>query len=194
MSAKLQIKRGTTAAWNSSDASIDNTLAPGQLGVEYLTDNKMRLKVGKQTTDGSATKWSDLPYVTPPTSVYTDSGIHSDQLNSFMIGDSNQGISFNPNLHTLEIGARNADSTADGSSVIGLYSSNSTSTSALEVMPGYISLGSSKILVASGAQLGDASHILSNIYTNEATIGSSTTGSMKISYNPTTEALEIISL
>lgn len=75
MSAKLKIKRGTTSAWNSTDSSIDKTLEPGQLGVEYLTDGNMRLKVGKQTADGSATAWTDLPYVAPSVSIYQDSMI-----------------------------------------------------------------------------------------------------------------------
>ena len=74
MSAKLKIKRGTTTSWADS-ANKDTTLEPGQLGVEYLTDGNMRLKVGKQTDDGSATDWSGLPYVTPPTSVYQDDHI-----------------------------------------------------------------------------------------------------------------------
>ena len=67
MSAKLKIKRGTTTSWADS-ANKDTTLEPGQLGVEYLDDGSMRLKVGKQTADGSATAWTDLPYVAPSSS------------------------------------------------------------------------------------------------------------------------------
>lgn len=78
MSAKLKIKRGTTSAWESTDASIDNTLEPGQLGVEYKDNGNMRLKVGKNTDDGSATKWTDLPYTAPNTDVYKDDSITPD--------------------------------------------------------------------------------------------------------------------
>lgn len=46
MSAKLKIKRGTTTSWADS-ANKDTTLEPGQLGVEYLDDGNMRLKVGR---------------------------------------------------------------------------------------------------------------------------------------------------
>lgn len=74
MSARLKIKRGTTTSWADS-ANKNTTLEPGQLGVEYLTDGNMRLKVGKQTDNGSATDWSLLPYVTPLTSVYQDDHI-----------------------------------------------------------------------------------------------------------------------
>ncbi len=74
MSARLKIKRGSTTSWADS-ANKDTTLEPGQLGVEYLTDGNMRLKVGKQTDNGSATDWSLLPYVTPLTSVYQDDHI-----------------------------------------------------------------------------------------------------------------------
>ena len=74
MSARLKIKRGSTTSWADS-VNKDTTLEPGQLGVEYLTDGNMRLKVGKQTDNGSATDWSLLPYVTPLTSVYQDNYI-----------------------------------------------------------------------------------------------------------------------
>ena len=71
MSARLKIKRGSTTSWADS-ANKDTTLEPGQLGVEYLTDGNMRVKVGKQTDNGSATDWSALPYATPKLSLYTD--------------------------------------------------------------------------------------------------------------------------
>ena len=74
MSARLKIKRGSTTSWADS-ANKNTTLEPGQLGVEYLADGNMRLKVGKQTDNGSATDWSLLPYVTPLTSVYQDDHI-----------------------------------------------------------------------------------------------------------------------
>lgn len=46
MSARLKIKRGTTTSWADS-TNKDTTLEPGQLGVEYLDDGNMRLKVGR---------------------------------------------------------------------------------------------------------------------------------------------------
>ena len=79
MSAKLKIKRGSTTSWADS-TNKDTTLEPGQLGVEYLTDGNMRLKVGKHTSDGSATDWSNLPYITPKISMYDDDGLYFDKI------------------------------------------------------------------------------------------------------------------
>lgn len=79
MSAKLKIKRGSTTSWADS-TNKDTTLEPGQLGVEYLTDGNMRLKVGKHTSDGSATDWSSLPYATPKLSMYDDDGLYFDKI------------------------------------------------------------------------------------------------------------------
>ena len=50
MSAKLKIKRGSTASWADS-TNKDTTLESGQLGVEYLTDGNMRLKVGSNEVE-----------------------------------------------------------------------------------------------------------------------------------------------
>lgn len=50
MSARLKIKRGTTTSWADS-ANKDTTLESGQLGVEYLTDGNMRLKVGRNEVE-----------------------------------------------------------------------------------------------------------------------------------------------
>ena len=74
MSAKLKVKRGTTASWADS-ANKDTTLEPGQIGVEYVNDQVSRIKVGKNTTDGSATDWADLPYVAPRIDTYKEDGI-----------------------------------------------------------------------------------------------------------------------
>ena len=49
MSAKLKVKRGTTASWADS-TNKDTTLEPGQIGVEYLTDGTTRMKVGSNNT------------------------------------------------------------------------------------------------------------------------------------------------
>ena len=49
MSAKLKVKRGTTASWADS-TNKDTTLEPGQIGVEYLTDGSTRMKVGSNNT------------------------------------------------------------------------------------------------------------------------------------------------
>ena len=73
MSSKIQIKRGTTEAWASS--SNDTTLAPGQLGVEYLTLGYSRLKVGTDNSTHSSTDWADLNYLTPSTQTYQDNMI-----------------------------------------------------------------------------------------------------------------------
>lgn len=73
MSAKIQIKRGTTAQWASS--SNDTTLAPGQLGVEYLTSGYSRLKVGTDNSTHSSTDWAELNYLTPSTQTYQDNVI-----------------------------------------------------------------------------------------------------------------------
>lgn len=73
MSVKIQIKRGTTAQWASS--SNDTTLAPGQLGVEYLTSGYSRLKVGTDDSSHSSTDWADLNYLTPSTQTYQDMSI-----------------------------------------------------------------------------------------------------------------------
>lgn len=75
MSSKIQIKRGTTEAWASS--SNDTTLAPGQLGVEYLTSGYSRLKVGTDNSTHSSTDWADLNYLTPSTQTYQDNQILS---------------------------------------------------------------------------------------------------------------------
>lgn len=105
MSAKLKIKRGSTTSWADS-TNKDTTLEPGQLGVEYLTDGNMRLKVGKHTSDGSATNWAELPYATPKLSLYTDSdGVyfnngthalwHDVDTNSLTLGDGVNNIWIN---------------------------------------------------------------------------------------------------
>lgn len=73
MSSKIQIKRGTTEAWASS--SNDTTLAPGQLGVEYLTSGYSRLKVGTDNSAHSSTDWAELNYLTPSTQTYQDNMI-----------------------------------------------------------------------------------------------------------------------
>ena len=73
MSSKIQIKRGTTEAWASS--SNDTTLAPGQLGVEYLTSGYSRLKVGTDNSTHSSTDWAELNYLTPSTQTYQDNVI-----------------------------------------------------------------------------------------------------------------------
>ena len=73
MSSKIQIKRGTTEAWASS--SNDTTLAPGQLGVEYLPLGYSRLKVGTDNSTHSSTDWADLNYLTPSTQTYRDNMI-----------------------------------------------------------------------------------------------------------------------
>ena len=44
MAAKLMLKRGTTASWADSQ-NRDTTLAPGQIGIEYLDSGYSRLKV-----------------------------------------------------------------------------------------------------------------------------------------------------
>lgn len=82
MSARLKVKRGKTESWADS---TKNGLEPGQIGVEYLTDGNMRLKVGKNTADGSATAWTGLPYVTPKLGLYTD----------------DDGVYFNNGTHAL---------------------------------------------------------------------------------------------
>ena len=82
MSARLKVKRGKTESWADS---TKNGLEPGQIGVEYLTDGNMRLKVGKNTADGSATAWTGLPYATPKLSLYTD----------------DDGVYFNNGTHAL---------------------------------------------------------------------------------------------
>lgn len=62
MSSKIQVKRGTTAQW--ADSSTQNTtLASGQLGVEYCTDGKTKLKIGPHTEDGSSTEWAEIDYI-----------------------------------------------------------------------------------------------------------------------------------
>lgn len=73
MASKIQIKRGTTAQWASS--TNDTTLAPGQLGVEYLTSGYSRLKVGTDDSTHSSTDWADLNYLTPSTQTYRDNMI-----------------------------------------------------------------------------------------------------------------------
>lgn len=73
MSSKIQIKRGTTEAWASS--GNDTTLAPGQLGVEYLTSGYSRLKVGTDNSTHSSTDWAELNYLTPSTQTYQDNVI-----------------------------------------------------------------------------------------------------------------------
>lgn len=49
------------------------SLAPGQLGAEYLTDGGVALKVGPE--GASSTKWNDIPYVGQvlPPCMYVDS-------------------------------------------------------------------------------------------------------------------------
>lgn len=69
MSAKLTVKRGTTEKWK--DAS-SNTLAPGQLGVEYLDNGYSRLKVGP---NDAITPWGTINYLTPDASLYKDDSI-----------------------------------------------------------------------------------------------------------------------
>lgn len=74
MSAKLKIKRGTTAGWANPDK--DTTLEPGQLGVEYLTSGLSRLKVGTDDASHTAKDWSELDYVTANPAMYKDTLIH----------------------------------------------------------------------------------------------------------------------
>ena len=62
MASKIQIKRGTTAQWADSSTN-DITLAPGQPGVEYCEDGKVKLKIGLHTEDGSSTEWDKIPYI-----------------------------------------------------------------------------------------------------------------------------------
>ena len=62
MSAKIQVKRGTTAQWADSTTN-DTTLAPGQPGVEYCTDGSTKLKIGPHTADGSGTEWANIEYI-----------------------------------------------------------------------------------------------------------------------------------
>lgn len=97
MSAKLKIKRGSTASWADS-TNKNTTLEPGQLGVEYLADGNMRLKVGKHTSDGSATDWSGLPYTTSKLSVYQDDHIElsKGQKSMYISSDGTLNIGENP--------------------------------------------------------------------------------------------------
>lgn len=74
MSAKLKIKRGTTAGWANPDK--DTTLEPGQLGVEYLTSGLSRLKVGTDDANHTAKDWSELDYITANPAMYKDTLIH----------------------------------------------------------------------------------------------------------------------
>ena len=97
MSARLKIKRGSTASWANS-TNKNTTLEPGQLGVEYLADGNMRLKVGKHTSDGSATDWSSLPYATPKLSVYQDDHIElsKGQKSMYISSDGTLNVGENP--------------------------------------------------------------------------------------------------
>ena len=62
MAGKIKVKRGTTAQWADSSTN-DITLAPGQPGVEYCEDGKVKLKIGLHTEDGSNTEWDKIPYI-----------------------------------------------------------------------------------------------------------------------------------
>lgn len=98
MSAKIQIKRGTTAQWASSNN--DTTLAPGQLGVEYLTSGYSRLKVGTDDSTHSSTDWADLDYLTPSTETYDD--------NAIRFSPSTGGTAFALQWNSDEVGLSNA--------------------------------------------------------------------------------------
>lgn len=67
MSAKIKLKRGTTASWK--DSTKDNTLASGELGIEYVDSTNARIKVGNSDTP---TTYSNLNYLAPDIRVYQD--------------------------------------------------------------------------------------------------------------------------
>lgn len=187
MSARLKIKRGTTTSWADS-ANKDTTLEPGQLGVEYLTDGNMRLKVGKQTDNGSATDWSSLPYVTPPTSVYQDSEIKftkSSGSSSFrIIGKlSNQG-----RISTTTDESSN-------SSIMLTASSKLSSTSGSVMISCYCNDGAPSFYGSPTTRLGyPNSPWIKGYITDTYTDSTTYSNSMKVAYNSETEALEFISL
>lgn len=179
MSAKLKVKRGTTEAWNSTDASIDKTLAPGQPGVEYLTDGNMRLKVGKQTEDGSATLWANLPYITPSVSIYRDES--TEFTKGGKIVDSLTDLLAITKSSTASVANIKLTTTgAELSGVITLTSGSSTSPSSFYSTS--VELGKSDTPWVKG-HITD-NYVQSNTYSN----------SMKVAYNSSTEALEFISL
>lgn len=175
MSAKLKIKRGTTSAWNSTDPSIDKTLEPGQLGVEYLDDGNMRLKVGKQTADGSATAWTDLPYVTPSVSIYQDERI-SFPKNGKLIDKSNFMVLVKTSAtesSTVRLQAQ--------SKMVNFYSGDANNPTAF-YSPSSVELGKHDSPWIKGYITDN--YVQSTTYSN----------SMKVAYNSETEALEFISL
>lgn len=83
MSAKIKLKRGTTASWANS--SKDNKLSSGELGIEYLTSGNIRLKAGK--SGETSTAWSSCDYVTANPDMYTDDGI-------YILDYSNEAVGF----------------------------------------------------------------------------------------------------
>lgn len=77
MASKLMVKRGTTASWAKSNTAQDTTLSPGQLGIEYRSeDGVSRVKVGPDKDAHTPTEWDDIPrYLAPDPSVYLDEEI-----------------------------------------------------------------------------------------------------------------------
>ena len=175
MSARLKIKRGTTTSWADS-ANKDTTLEPGQLGVEYLTDGNMRLKVGKQTDNGSATDWSLLPYVTPLTSVYQDD--HIELYSGYKtLSVNTEGDVTNPGTYgTIHLGDPSGpyhNIRLNGDSEVVLSAPTTIVQGALSVIPATgvelkVSGGDSNILrmypTATTSYLGTESSVWSNLY------------------------------
>lgn len=189
MSARLKIKRGTTTSWADS-ANKDTTLEPGQLGVEYLTDGNMRLKVGKQTADGSATDWSSLPYVTPSTSVYQDQMLTFTKSN----GDSASTFTIMGKLTgTCKLAQQN--SVTNSSSIALSVKSTLSSTFGSVILSSYSDDGAPGFYGSQNTRLGCPNQpwikgYITDTYTDSTTYSNS----MKVAYNSETEALEFISL
>lgn len=173
MSAKLKIKRGTTASWADS-TNKDTTLEPGQLGVEYLTDGNMRLKVGKQTADGSATDWSELPYVAPSTSVYKDNML------TFKKSDGNSTFSIHSKL-TGNCRIIQKTNEINNSSIVLSVSSTVSSTSGSVMLSSYSDDGSPAFYGMSNTRLGCPNQpwikgYITDIYTNRLHVNTDSYG------------------
>ena len=159
----------------------DYLLEPKQPGVELLDNGYSRLKIGNTDASGNKMKWSELPYVTPLTSVYKDDCVefegekvlristdHTDNVDQIespgMYGTIHIGQSAGYNI------ALNADSE------IRLASTNVYS-------------GNLYPFGANNETLGSSSRVWTNTYSKEFT-----SGDMSIKYNSATETLEFISL
>ena len=55
----ITLRQGTTAEWASSTVR----LIEGEMGLEYLTDGKVKIKAGVLGEDGQGKLWADLPYI-----------------------------------------------------------------------------------------------------------------------------------